>query len=297
MQVAMAIDKKIEIVMISFTQVDAFWQQVRDGMKAAEKALGIDATFQFGEDDLGRTVNFLESAIAAKVDGIGIMLHNPDAYDEPIRRAREAGIPVIAFNSDDPLEGKGSARMAYVGQDDYKAGLFLGEQLESLTPKPKHVAMYAEMPGFPYSQKRGGGIKEVLSKHGITTEWVDCGVESSASILSRMQAYLLAHPETTHTVALGSWVATVAPKAIDELDLQGKVINVVFDFLPSVIKDIKQGKTLFSLDSQPYAQGYYTVVQLYNYITRGIQPFDMNTGGNFVINKENIDQYGKFMGK
>lgn len=286
-------DKPLEIVLITRTKIDPFWEEQRSGMRDAAKALGVNATFQFGEGDVAKTVNFFEAAIASGVDGIGINITNPKAFDGPVKKALDAGIPVIAFNTDDPEGAAGNARLAYVGQNLFEAGYLVGKTVANMKPKPKHVACYAEMPGLTYAVLRYGGVKKALDEAGISSEIVDCGVESSASILARMEAYLQGHPETTHTVPLGSWVATVATKAIEEMDLQGKVMNGGFDIGDKVIKDIQTGKSVFVCDQQAYAQSYYTVTQLYNLLKNGVQPFDMNTGMALITNK-NIDEYIKY---
>jgi simple sugar transport system substrate-binding protein len=290
---ALAGDKKLEFVLISPTKMDPLWQEARQGMRDAAKMLGVNATFQFGEDDNAKTANFFEAAIASGVDGIGININNPNSYDKLIEKALKAGIPVIGFNTDDPEGADGNARLAFVGQDYFDAGYLVGKAIAAMNPKPKHVATYAEMPGLTYAVQRYGGVKKALDAAGISSEIVDCGVESSASILSRMEAYLHGHPETTHTVPLGSWVAAIATKAIEEMNLQGKVINAGFDIGDKVIDDLQKGKSAFVIDQQVYAQSYYTVIQLFNYITKGVQPFDMNTG-MAIITADQIDEYIKY---
>jgi ribose transport system substrate-binding protein len=146
------------------------------------------------------------------------------------------------------------------------------------------------VPALTYAVQRYGGVKKVLDEAGISSEIVDCGTESSASLLSRMTAYLEGHPETDFTCPIGSWVATLATTALQEMNMLGKVRNGGFDVGKKVLDDIKKGKTVFAVDQQGYAQSFYTVVALYNLVKNGIQAFDYNTG-MAIINADNVDKF------
>jgi Xaa-Pro aminopeptidase len=52
-----------------------------------------------------------------------------DAYDGVVKKARDAGIPVVAFNVDDSQGAGGNARMAYVGQLLEEAGYKITKEL------------------------------------------------------------------------------------------------------------------------------------------------------------------------
>lgn len=286
-------DKPIEIVLISYTKIDPFWEEIKRGMEDAAKPLGVNATFQFGGEDQGRALNFFEAAIASGVDGIAVNLNNPSSFDSVTRRALAEGIPVVSFNTDDPEGAEGNARLAFIGQDYYEAGLLVGKTIANLNPKPKHVAAWAEVPAGTYAVQRYGGVKKILDEAGISSEIVDCGTESSAALLGRMTAYLQGHPETDFTCPIGSWVAALSTTALDEMKLIGKVRNGGFDVGDKVLDDIKKGRTVFAVDQQGYAQGFYSVVALYSLITKGIQPANYNTG-MAIITKDNIDNFLKY---
>ncbi|MGH6880638.1 MAG: substrate-binding domain-containing protein, partial [Hypericibacter sp.] len=80
-------------------------------------------------------VNAMNTAIAAKVDGIAVCLVDLHAFNDPVTKALEAGIPVFAYNAD----AKGNNRLAYIGQDLYLAGKALGERIVSLVDEGEVV--------------------------------------------------------------------------------------------------------------------------------------------------------------
>jgi simple sugar transport system substrate-binding protein len=60
-----------------------------------------------------------------------------------------------------------------------------------------------------------------------------------------------------------------------------------FDINSHIIRNLKEGKTIATVDQQAYLQGFYTVVQLY-LANMGLVPLDMDTG-SAVIDKTNVD--------
>ncbi|HET7638093.1 MAG TPA: hypothetical protein VFK47_05065, partial [Ktedonobacteraceae bacterium] len=65
-----------------------------------------------------------------------------------------------------------------------------------------------------------------------------------------------------------------------------------YDLLPKTLQEIKSGNLDFTIDQQPYLQGFYPVMQLFIYKLSGglSQPADTDTGLLFVT-KDNVDPY------
>jgi simple sugar transport system substrate-binding protein len=55
-----------------------------------------------------------------------------------------------------------------------------------------------------------------------------------------------------------------------------------FDMSPEILRLVKAGVIRFTIDQQPYCQGYYPVVQLALYRRYGIAPADIDTGAAIV---------------
>src|SRR5690606_6790438 len=66
------------------------------------------------------------------------------------------------------------------------------------------------------------------------------------------------------------------------LGLKGQVVSGGWDLVPGTLQNIIDGYTDFTLDQNPYAQGYYPVVMLYNYLNYGIAPGDIDSGAGIV---------------
>ena len=272
---------------------DPFWENVYAGMNDAAELLGVEAVMQYSKGDIAAEVNFIEAAIAAQVDGLGVVISDSEAFDAPIQKALDAGIPTIAFNTDDGEGAAGNPRLAYIGQDDEVAGYAIGLKMAALLKEGDHVACPVEIPGAVYAQKRYAGVKRALDAAGITSELVDSAYETMSVTLTRIAAYLQGYPETDAVIGLGNMPNEMASKAIAELGLEGKVISGGFDISEGIYHDIKAGKTLYGIDQQPYSQGFLTVVVLYMTAAKGQNPMDINTGST-LISADNIDNYAQF---
>ena len=73
-------------------------------------------------------VRLLEQAIATNPDGLAVPIVSSEAFDGPLRKAIEKGIPVVAFNIPDqrPKEER-IPYLTYVGGDEYLTGKLLGD--------------------------------------------------------------------------------------------------------------------------------------------------------------------------
>ena len=65
-----------------------------------------------------------------------------------------------------------------------------------------------------------------------------------------------------------------------------------FDLLPNTLDGIADGDLDFTIDQQPYLQGFYTVMEMAMFKLSGglTGPSEINTGLKFVT-KENVDPY------
>ncbi|MBI3287031.1 MAG: substrate-binding domain-containing protein, partial [Chloroflexi bacterium] len=79
---------------------DSFWCTVEQGITDAAEDMGVKVTV-LGPDafDLERTAALIDQAVAANPDGIALTVTDPVLFKEPITRAINAGIPVIAYNA------------------------------------------------------------------------------------------------------------------------------------------------------------------------------------------------------
>jgi len=62
-----------------------------------------------------------------------------------------------------------------------------------------------------------------------------------------------------------------------------------YDLSPTILRLVEQGTIAFTIDQQPYMQGFYPVVQLALWRRYGIRPSNIDAGAT-LITAENVEQ-------
>ena len=267
-----------------------FFGFIIKGMEDAAKFLNVRASY-YGpvEYSLEKYVDMVESAVAAKPDGIALTLPAPEAVDPIIRPAIEEGIPVIAINTPDmrPPEER-IPYMCFVGMDQYKCGVVAAERLLKEYPNPKHALVGNQMPGHIGLETRAKGFMDTLKERGISSEQVDI-TKDLAKAIEIMKSYLEAHPETDVIFSPGGLGTVAIGKLIETYNLKGKVWGLGVDDIPETLRPVHKGYIICAIGQQPYLQGFLPIVLLYLYKEGGRQVMGNIETGPFVVDKSNVE--------
>jgi simple sugar transport system substrate-binding protein len=260
---------------------DTFWDKIQQGATQASKNEGI--TFKYsGDPDPAKQAQLIQSAVDSKVDGIAVSLATPDALKSAVEAARAAGIPVVAFNSGIDQYKNVGAQM-YFGSDESLAGQTAGERIAA--GGAKHVLCVIQAAGSVALETRCAGVKKGVAN----TENIQVNGQDDSAVTSSLQAKLSQDKSIDYVVTLGAPIALDAMKSIDAAGSSAKLAT--FDLNTDAAQAIKDGKIQFSIDQQPYVQGFQSVTALYLYKKNGNdlgggQP--VLTGPSFV-DSSNID--------
>jgi simple sugar transport system substrate-binding protein len=280
-----AAEEPYEFVFITHGgEENVFWAAVYKGMDDACKKFEVQCEMfrPTTEGDLAAQLSFFEATLVRKPDGIATTIPHESMYDDAVAKAIEAGIPVLAVNTDDPEGGAGNARLAYVGQDLKYAGYVLAKEASKYFPDEPKVVIGIEGPGLVWAELRKSGITEFLEEQGITDYAIQDITMDMAETESRMVAYLKTNPETNVILTVGTGTAPSA-WAAKRLDYEpGELVIGGFDLIPEIIAQIDAGYITLTIDQQPYLQGYLPVVQLYMMAKYGFSAWDVNTGNGVV---------------
>lgn len=80
------------------TLKEARWQKDRDFFLARAEELGAEVLVQSANSDDTRQMQDVRSLLANRVDALVIIPHDGEAMAEAVREAKEAGIPVVAYD-------------------------------------------------------------------------------------------------------------------------------------------------------------------------------------------------------
>ncbi len=254
---------------------DPYWKKVEQGIKDAA-ALFPDLKVVYTGPDVFNFEQFmamLEGAIAAEPNGLLATMTNPEAMDELLRAAIADGLPVIAIDSPDsrpPLER--IPYLSYIGELPYEGGVLAAKQvLKDYTPKR---AMYGNHhPGAMNIQERGQGFIDIMTEAGVTAEPIDI-TEDPVQGAEIMLAYLKAHPETDTIFTGNMQQAEALVVRLEEEGIEpGKDVKIsTFGLEPTTVEKLEQGKIAFSIDEQPYMQGFLGVTYMYLHLKYGFTP-------------------------
>ena len=178
--------------------------------------------------------------------------------------------------------------MMYFGSDEDVAGTSAGQRIAS--SGGKHALCVIQEAGQVQLEARCAGVKKGLPN----TENIQVDGTSTASVTSTLLAKLQQDPSIDYVVTLGAPVALAALDAKKTANSKAKIVT--FDLNADVAKAVKDKTMEFSVDQQPYLQGYEAVDTLWLYLTNrndlgGGLP--VLTGPSFV-DSSNIDAIATF---
>jgi len=267
-----------------------FFDTVKKGTADAAKMLGVEYDFIGTEDvDFDEQIEMVRQAIRDKVDGIATSTLHPTAYNEVLEEVKIAGIPVVLLNTA-ASQGK-DGDVPFIGQDVYNAGRKIGANIGNKIPDGAKILVPIHSEGISALDERARGIREGLAGKNLKFESVVTGieVEDGFRVVSEI---LKADTEIKTVLGTGQADTEGSGKAVEtHFPNQGYVV-AGFDVSPGILNLIKNDIISFTLDQQPYAQGFYPVVQLVQQIRYGIIPSDMESGST-LISKENVDEVMK----
>jgi simple sugar transport system substrate-binding protein len=253
-----------------------FFDTVKHGVRDAARAMDVDVTFTGPKDgNLVALAGMIRRAVADKYDGIAVNITDPVALDEAIAEASAKGVPVVAFNVDD--DRTPNARLSAVCQDFLSAGRSLGQRAIEFIPGNSHILMTMHEAGVSALDDRSRGAKDVLKRRGITWTEIVTGSERELAV-QRIRAALAADPAIRVILSTGSADTEAAGLVIAEQPAGRGFVSAGFDLSPEILRLVKTGAIRFTIDQQPYVQGYYPVVQLAFYKRYGIRPSNIDSG-------------------
>src|SRR5215208_3622753 len=220
------------------------------------------------------------------------LYRRPVAFNKPIQKALDNGIPVIAYNANGKGPGTNPA-LAYVGQDLFLSGVEMGKRIVSLVDEGL-VALFIATPGQLNIQPRIDGAKQSIEDSGANLEiqQVTTGAEITEE-RSRIEAWYNGHKDVAGMFAVDAGSTQGVAQTMEQFGLHDKGVKAGgYDLLPETLKLMKAGHIDFTIDQQPYLQGFFPVMQLYLYnILGGVTgPAETNTGLIFVT-PETVDRY------
>lgn len=264
---------------------DTFWDIVRKG--AEENAAKNNVDLQYTSDpDGARQSQLVNQAVDQGVDGIIVTLAKADAMKSAVERAVDAGIPVVSINAGES-EFKAMGILTHFGQNEEMAGKAAAERMKA-DGISKPICVIQEQ-GHVGLEGRCAGVTSVLPDTEILYVQGTDMPQVKSTVSSKLQA-----TDADAIVGLGAPYTLTIVESVEE---SGSDITVAsFDLNAELAQAIADGKVSFTVDQQPYLQGYQAVDALWAYQRGG---FVVGGGeqiytGPAIVDSENIEEVLKY---
>jgi ribose transport system substrate-binding protein len=277
--------QKYTFALVPKNMNNPFFDQARDGCKKAEsESKGAFECMYIGPGEHGggeEQVQIVQDLVAKKVDGIAVSPANAAAMAVALQAAKEAGIPVLTWDSDVLPENK-DLRIAYVGTKNYDIGVNLAKRVQELKPKGGTICIQSGGAAAANHNERMQGIRDTLSgkKSAASpgdrlkgengwTEVEGCPLYTDDDFprsVQQLEDTLGKLPDLDAFVPTGgfpqfipdAYRATVG-KYKDRID-SGKLALVVADTLPVQMDLMKEGLSKGQVGQRPFEMGYKTMM-------------------------------------
>jgi simple sugar transport system substrate-binding protein len=275
-------DAAVRIAIVTHGQASSeFWAKVRNGIAAAARQMEVSVSYRSPDVySLQRMKELVDEAVADRPDGLVVSVPDVELASN-IRAAVDTGIPVVTINSgSDLLQRLGV--LAHVGQPEFEAGLRAGERLLR-GPRVKRAMCINHEVGNVGLDRRCRGFARAMRAEGARVSVV--GVDQAD--VDAAQARLDGVVDELRPQAILALNSQGAMQALDAARAGG-VQNVrigAFDLTPEVLSAVQVGDLRFTIDQQPYLQGYLPVIMLAEFARHGLFPAQgkvIPTGPHFV---------------
>ncbi len=253
-----------------------FFVPTQYGFQDAAALLGIPTPKWGGSaatSSVPEMVSFLNTAIAAKAAGIATTVISATGFTAPVKKAMDTGIPVVSYNADGTVNSKGVPD--------------IGTNRSS----PGDIVIFIATPGTGNIQPRYDGAAAVLQPLGYTVHEQATGAATSGESAAE-NGYILAHKSIKGAFAVDAGSTQFLGPVLAKNGLAGKIPAGGFDLTPGTLTAIKSGQLDFTIDQNPYLQGFLPTLYLYLYSLSGglLSPPNTDTGLTFVT-KDTVSAY------
>lgn len=273
----------LRLIFIAPVIHEEFFVPVRKGMADAAELMGVEATFTGTEGvDTKAQAAMVTRAVKDGYDGIAVDIIHEQDFDKVVADALQAGIPVVAFNTDDTTP---NARLSTVSQNLYEAGRTVATRAMEFIAKDTEVLITKHDEGITALDERARGIQDVLKNHNIKWKVVVTTPHPHKAEEIIVET-LRSNPKIKTILATGQADTEGAGLALEK-KLAGKgYATAGFDLSLNILRLIDAGVIRFTIDQQPYTQGFYPVIQLALLARYGIQPSDIDAGAGVITKAE-----------
>lgn len=288
---------KLRFVFITPFIEEDFFKPVKKGLGDAADLFGVEVKFTgtkgASANEIVELIRIIEQSTKDGYNGIVLSICHPSKFNDAVNQTVEKGIPVIAFNIDTP--DVSNKRLSAVCQNLYEAGKTLGRNALAHINEGTKILMTMHDEGIAALEERLAGEQAILKEKNVTWKCIVTG--NTPDLAAETIKEALTHDGQISAILCTGQSDTEGAGIVVSSDPVYRNIYVAgFDLSPGILKFIEDGVIDFTIDQQPYIQGFYPVAQLFFYCSYGIKPSNIDAGAAIVnrANVKSIIQANKF---
>lgn len=252
-------EKEIEIAVVLKCSTSEYWGYVQEGCEQAGKDLGVKVTVigPNAESDIEPQVAMIEQQIGAGCSAIVVAPNDAAAAQAALKPAIEAGIPVLAVDTNVGIEGQ----TCFVGTMNDVAAYQGGQwALGELGGDAKAVIIYGQE-GDNTSNLRRAGYEKACQEAGVEVLDALSGQNTIDGAVKTMEDLLNKHGDAIDVVFCHNDDTALGAAKVCEEAGYTDIMIVGFDGNASALEAIKSGTSLVkaTVAQQPTVMGYKVV--------------------------------------
>ena len=310
-----AAQEKLVIAVVPKNLNNPFFDQAKLGCDKAVEEIGADKVecLFTGPPEHGggdEQVQIVADLIAKGVDGIAIAAANAAAMASVMPAAKEAGIPILTWDTDLLPEAK-EFRVAYIGTYNYDIGVNLAKLAQKIKPQGGTICIQSGGAAAANHNERMQGIRDTLAGVSGTTPpgdrltgqngWTEvdgCPLYTNDDFplsVQQLEDTLGKYPDLDAFIPTGGFPQFVpdayrnAVSQYKDKIASGALALVVADTLPVQIDLMKEGLSAGQVGQRPFEMGYKVIYAIYDMKNGKPAPADPTYTGLDVCTPDNVD--------
>ena len=282
-------------VVIAQSTDDPFWQSVKKGAFEAAKEFGAAVEFNGPRfTNIEEELQYLDIAIASKVDGIATHVLNEGIFTPIIDKAAAMDIPVITIDSD----AKKSKRLSFIGTNSFQIGSVAGRLITEATGGKANVAVilnsYRDEEGHVSQNLIITGLKGAVEdlQNDIDINEIrmsSMGIFSAGEITNEI---INNYPEINAIFCTNAKDTVGAAQVVVDLNRVGQISIVGYGDLPEIWRYIEKEVIYGTVASDPVNMGYESIKSLVEIKKKKTTSSYVDTGV-YGVTKSNLDEFLK----
>lgn len=265
-----------------------FWQAVKLGAENAAKDLNVDITFEGPENEsqVDKQIEMLQTALDKKPAAICLAALDSKAAIPLLEKAKEAGIPVIGFDSgvdsDIPATTAATDNIA-------AAGMAADKMAELIGGSGEVAVIVHDQTSRTGIDRRDGFVKRMEEKYpDITIVDIQYGGGDQLKSTDLAKAIIGAHPNLKGFFGANEGSIIGVLNAVKELGMEKKIVVIGYDSGQQQMDAVRSGVESGAITQDPIGIGYKCVESAVKAINGETLPKMIDTGFHW-YDATNID--------